>query len=150
MVARAPTPRFACRQPPGGAPPSSRPPLCAAARRAYAAGPPTQDVIRGAVRRDVVVVAPIVPGPPPRLDAAGPSAAAWLRRARHFAAVTALAGAPTAVLPLGRAAGGGGGDAPVALALFGQARSDQRLLAVAAKLLPIAQARRACGPRGQG
>lgn len=87
------------------------------------------------MRRDVVVVAPIIPSPPPRLDAPAAAAAAFLRRARHFAAVTALAGAPTVTLPLGRAACG----APVGLALFGQARGDQRLLAVASKLLPLAQ-----------
>jgi len=90
------------------------------------------------VRRDVVVVAPIIPTPPPRLDAPAALSASFLRRSRQFAALTALAGAPTVVLPLGPC--GGADGAPVGLALFGQARSDQRLLAVACKLLPLAQA----------
>jgi tetratricopeptide (TPR) repeat protein len=97
-----------------------------------------QEVIRAAVRRDVVVIAPILPSAPPRIDAAPATAAAFLRRARHFAALTALTGTPTVVLPLGPCAAADG--APVAVAIFGQARSDQRLLAVACKLLPLAQA----------
>ncbi|GBF88460.1 hypothetical protein Rsub_01173 [Raphidocelis subcapitata] len=97
-----------------------------------------EEVIRAAVRRDVVVVAPILPSPPPRLDAPADELASFLRRARQFAAVTALAGAPTVTLPLGPCVAADG--APVALALFGQARSDQRLLAVGCKLLPLAQA----------
>ncbi len=89
------------------------------------------------------MVAPIIPCAPPRLDAPAEATASFLRRSRQFAALTALAGAPTVVLPLGPCASAGG--APVGLALFGQARSDQRLLAVACKLWPLAQVRGVSG-----
>jgi len=50
----------------------------------------------------------------------------WLQRCHAFAAIPALGGCPSVVLPVSLP-----GEAPLAVALFGQARSDQRLLAVA-------------------
>ncbi|KAF8065916.1 RBM39 [Scenedesmus sp. PABB004] len=95
-----------------------------------------QDILKGAVKKDVVVVVPVVPAAPPRLDAPPAACASWLARCHAFAALTALGGCPAVVLPVGRLPDGG----PLGLALFGQARTDQRLLAVADKLAPHVQA----------
>lgn len=101
----------------------------------------TQDVLKAAVKKDVVVVLPCVPAAAPRLDAPAPSSAWWRERSAAFAAVTSLGGCPSVVLPVGHLPDG----APLALALFGQARTDLRLLAVAEKLLPHIQVCRPCG-----
>ncbi|WIA17272.1 hypothetical protein OEZ85_014143 [Tetradesmus obliquus] len=94
-----------------------------------------QDVLKGAVKKDVVVVAPCVPSAPPRLDAPAAVQQAWLARAHAFAAITALGGCPCVVLPVGKLPDG----APLGLCMFGQSRTDQRLLAVADKLMPHVQ-----------
>eukprot|EP00879_Flechtneria_rotunda_P029071 GHRR01031333.1.p1 GENE.GHRR01031333.1~~GHRR01031333.1.p1 ORF type:complete len:522 (+),score=163.88 GHRR01031333.1:1128-2693(+) len=95
----------------------------------------TQDVLRTAVKKDVVVVMPITPSAPPRLDASSEQMQSWLDRTHAFAALTALGGCPSVVLPVGTLPDG----APLSLALFGQARTDQRLLAVADRLVPHIQ-----------
>jgi Asp-tRNA(Asn)/Glu-tRNA(Gln) amidotransferase A subunit family amidase len=94
-----------------------------------------QDVLKGAVKKDVVVVAPCVPSAPPRLYAPAAVQQAWLARAHAFASITALGGCPCVVLPVGKLPDG----APLGLCMFGQSRTDQRLLAVADKLMPHVQ-----------
>lgn len=89
------------------------------------------------MKKDVVVVIPCVPGAPPRLDAPAATADSWLAHAHAFACITALGGCPAVVLPVGSLPDG----APLGLCLFGQSRTDQRLLAVADKLVPHIQAR---------
>jgi Asp-tRNA(Asn)/Glu-tRNA(Gln) amidotransferase A subunit family amidase len=96
---------------------------------------PSQDVLKNAVKKDVVVVTPCVPSAPPRLDAPAAAQQAWLARAHAFAAITALGGCPCVVLPVGSLPDG----ARLGLCMFGQSRTDQRLLAVADKLMPHVQ-----------
>lgn len=91
--------------------------------------------MKAAVKKDVVVVVPCIPAAPPRLDAPQETQASWLRHCHAFSALTALAGCPSVVLPTGALADGG----PLGLALFSQSRSDQRLLAVAHRLVPHIQ-----------
>lgn len=90
-------------------------------------------MLKSAVGQDVVVVVPITPGSAPRLDCTAADAASWLERTHAFAALTALGGCPCVVVPAGQLHGD---DAPLALALFGPPRTDQRLLAVAERLAP--------------
>eukprot|EP00775_Hariotina_reticulata_P013360 gene13360-13488_t len=94
-----------------------------------------QEVLMSAVRKDVVVVVPCIPAAPPRLDEPAATKQTWLQRCHAFAAIPALSGCPSVVLPVSLP-----GDPPLAVALFGQARSDQRLLAVADKLMPFVKA----------
>lgn len=91
--------------------------------------------MKSAVKRDVVVVIPCIPAAPPRLDDSQEAQQAWLQHCHAFSAITALARCPTVVLPTGALSDGG----PLGLAMFGQARTDQRLLAVAHKLMPHVQ-----------
>lgn len=91
--------------------------------------------MKAAVRRDVVIVVPCIPAAPPRLDCPEDARSAWLQRCHAFSALSTLAGCPSVVLPTGTLPNGG----PLALALFGQTRTDQRLLAVADKLMPHIQ-----------
>lgn len=104
------------------------------------------------MKHDVVVVLPVTPSPPPRLDAPAPVLQSWLSRCHAFAALTALGGVPSVVVPLGQLPQGGG---PLAVGLFGHSRSDTRLITVAEKLAHAAQVSRVgqplavcCPPQG--
>jgi Asp-tRNA(Asn)/Glu-tRNA(Gln) amidotransferase A subunit family amidase len=101
------------------------------------------------VKHDVVVVVPVTPSPPPRIDAPAPLLHSWLSRCHAFAALTALGGVPSVVVPVGQLPKNGG---PLSVALFGHSRSDQRLLTVAERLASQAQVCRFClrGGRGGG
>jgi Asp-tRNA(Asn)/Glu-tRNA(Gln) amidotransferase A subunit family amidase len=88
--------------------------------------------MKGAVRKDVVVVVPCTPAAPPRVDAPAAAHQKWLQRCHAFAALPALGGCPSVVVPVSLP-----GDPPLAVALFGQVRSDLRLLAVAERLTPF-------------
>lgn len=96
--------------------------------------------MKSAVKRDVVVVIPCIPAAPPRLDASQDAQQSWLQHCHAFSAITSLAGCPSVVLPTGALLDG----APLGLAMFGQARTDQRLLAVAHKLTPHIQVCSSC------
>jgi Asp-tRNA(Asn)/Glu-tRNA(Gln) amidotransferase A subunit family amidase len=88
------------------------------------------------VKHDVVVVLPVTPSPPPRLDAPAAVLQSWLSRCHAFAALTALGGVPSVVVPVGQLPQGGG---PLTVGLFGHSRSDTRLITVAEKLTHAAQ-----------
>jgi Asp-tRNA(Asn)/Glu-tRNA(Gln) amidotransferase A subunit family amidase len=95
-----------------------------------------QDLLNTAVKHDVVVVMPCMPAPPPRIDAPPEVLQSWLYRCHAFAALTALGGVPTVVVPLGQIRQGAG---PAAVAVFGHSRSDTRLITVAERLTQTAQ-----------
>jgi Asp-tRNA(Asn)/Glu-tRNA(Gln) amidotransferase A subunit family amidase len=96
------------------------------------------------VKHDVVVVVPVTSSPPPRIDAPAPLLHSWLSRCHAFAALTALGGVPSVVVPVGQLPKNGG---PLSVALFGHSRSDQRLLTVAERLASQAQV---CFEGGEG
>jgi Asp-tRNA(Asn)/Glu-tRNA(Gln) amidotransferase A subunit family amidase len=101
-----------------------------AAAEALAAG--VGHLMRSAINRDLILVTPIVPAAPIRLDAPVEQQAAFLRRSQQFAALAALAGLPSVTLPVGLLRDG----APLSVALCAQPKSDQRLLDVACALMP--------------
>jgi tetratricopeptide (TPR) repeat protein len=97
-----------------------------------------RDLLKGSIKRDIILVLPIVPSAAVRLDAAPAVQESFLERVHQFAAVSALAGLPSVIVPVGRVKDG----AELCIAFCAQQRNDQRLLAVAAKLLPFIQAER--------
>ncbi len=92
-----------------------------------------QDILRGAVKKDVIVVVPVLPSAAPLFDAPPQRHARFTRRCLQFASIPALGGCPCVTMPAGRLPDG----APLSVALFGLQRTDQRLLAVADKLAPL-------------
>lgn len=97
-----------------------------------------QELLNTAVKHDVVVVVPCMPSPPPRIDAPAEVLQSWLYRCHAFAALTALGGVPSVVVPLGQIQQGAG---PAAVGVFGHSRSDTRLITVAERLTQTAQVR---------
>lgn len=95
-----------------------------------------QELLHTAVKHDVVVVVPCIPCAPPRIDAPPEVLQSWMSRCHAFAALTALGGVPSVVVPVGQLPNGGG---PLAVALFGHSRGDTRLVVVAQKLAYAAQ-----------
>lgn len=96
-----------------------------------------QEVLKGAVKKDVVVVIPVVPSAAPDLRASPAVHQRFASITQHFSSITALAGCPTLTLPVGQLEDG----TPLSLAMFGPQRTDQRLLAVASKMIPHIQVR---------
>jgi hypothetical protein len=106
-----------------------------------------QELLNTAVKHDVVVVVPCMPSPPPRIDAPEDVHQSWLYRCHAFAALTALGGVPSVVVPLGQIQQGAG---PAAVAAFGHGRSDTRLITVAERLTQTARVGRVTHQGGGG
>jgi amidase len=120
-----------------------KPPLgpAIAGRFAFARGVTDADVAEGRANRAAfaahlhallagggVVVAPVVPGPAPRLDDSEEALDAYRHEAMVFLQPAGLAGLPQLVIPAGMVDG-----APVGLSLIGAKGSDLALLEIAAR-----------------
>ena len=97
-----------------------------------------RELLKGSIKRDIILVLPIVPSAAVRLDAESAVQHSFLERVHQFAAVSSLAGLPSVIVPVGQVKDG----SPLCVAFCAQQRNDKRLLAVAAKLLPFIQIER--------
>jgi len=93
----------------------------------------TSEVLRHTVKGDTLVLLPVVPCGPLRLDAGPKQRDFFSTLCRLFTAIPSLGGCPLVTLPVEALPDG----TPLAVGFFGVARSDMRLLAVAAKMVPL-------------
>ncbi|KAG1660040.1 hypothetical protein FOA52_010025 [Chlamydomonas sp. UWO 241] len=91
------------------------------------------EVLRQTVKPDTIMVLPALPFPPPKRTADDVEADVFSRLVQAFSSIASLGCTPCVTCPIGNLRDG----SPVAISLFGVAKFDLRLVAVAQKLIPM-------------